>query len=165
MVNEFDFLGTAAIGGIITLLVRELFAWKFIELERKRKRLTDLFEKVYGPIRVVMWRIEVEEQEEKEEPEYFVVRDEYLEIRRITYLYQHEFDQTYSELLDFFLEEGKGCASKIWAKLDSNPNKIFDLIAATETKYNKLNSEIKKLSNMRNGFFNNIKFILFTWRF
>lgn len=131
MADVVQILGSAAIGAIITLIIREIFAWKFSELERRRKSLTKLFEKIYGPIRVVMWRMEVEEQETHK---YVVYHDEYLEIRRIVYLFEHEFDQTYRELLDMFLEEGKECAFKRHAFMDSNREGIFDLIKATEKK-------------------------------
>lgn len=186
MANIVEILEVAAISAIVTLLVRELFAWKFSELERRREKLEMLLEKVYGPIRVVTWRMDHDEQTIHK---YMINTNEYSEIQRIVYMYGYEFDQNYREIIDFFLNQSwkeislsfsggesdyleyglshylEDTSIPTCVQLATEPHKIKELIEKTETIYNNINERIIELHNMRSGFRNNLKFIFLKWRF
>ncbi|MFX0086757.1 MAG: hypothetical protein ACFFAU_13885 [Candidatus Hodarchaeota archaeon] len=161
MADILELLLSALFGAIATLVLREVYAWKYPELERRRERLEMLLEKVYGPLRVVTWRMELDHQRKHS---LNITREEYMEIRRIVFLYGYEFEEDYQKLINSLLNQGRNAISSGVAQLAEKPMEILELIKKTEEKYDEITERLEKLHNMRSGFKNNLKFIICTWR-
>jgi len=170
MVEVFEILATAAISSLATLIIREIWAWKFSELERLRGRNERLLEKVYGPLRVVTWRMELDERRTHK---YWITEDEYLEIQRLVFLFNyHIVVPEFLELLNFLLQQVmKHDDAMIRFRQDGkiqlafDPPKIKELINLSEEHYEFITNEIQMLHHMRKGFLNNFKFVFLKWKF
>lgn len=166
MADIIELLASAVFGAIITLIVRKVFAWKFAELERRKKSLEKLLEKVYGPIHVLTTEIN-QKLEQFGHERYSVEWNGFLETKRISSLFDYEFDNPeYRELLDFFILEANKSFDLGEEQLSTtDPDRINKFIRTTDTMHKTFSERLKELHNMRNGFRNNLKFIFLTWRF
>lgn len=162
MVNVIDFLGTVALGGIVTLVVREAFSWKFPQLEKQIKRKERLLEKVYGPIRVLAWRL----KNEMWQNAYVCFKEEHIEVRRIFHQYNYEMDSNYRDLLKYYIECGNKKLDKTDKRIDTtDPTKISALIELTEKKHKELIYDLNNLNKMRRGIRSNLRFLFRVWNF
>lgn len=163
MATMLEILASALAGALISIIVREIFAWKFTELENKKIHVEKLLEKIYGEIYVIMDHLKWPSGH------YRISSDEYNLLFKIASLFEYEFDPEYYSLLDDVLV-------RIKTALDNNPKDflvtietikpgiIADLIDETKKIHTNLVKQHQILQNMRKGIWKNFKFIFFTWR-